>query len=171
MFDLVSIILFLIPAYVANSTPVVFGGGTPLDLNKKWSDGRYIFGKNKTIKGFISGVFGGTIVGLIISYFVLLPYFNNLIFQISGFFLLSLGTMIGDALGSFIKRRSNVTEGKPFLLDSFLFIIVALLLSVPFLNKAFYTLENLIFILILTLILHPLTNKLANMAGIKRVPW
>lgn len=170
-FDLISIILFLIPAYVSNGLPVLFGGGAPLDFGKKWVDNKYIFGKNKTIRGFISGVLGGTIVGIIIAYIFPIMYFNNITIQIVASFSLSFGTMFGDALGSFIKRRMNVEEGNPFFMDSWFFILISIILTIPFLNSTFYTWENLTFIFILTLLLHPIANKLANLFGLKKVPW
>jgi len=142
-----------------------------MDFGKKWSDGKYILGKNKTIRGFVSGVVGGTIAGILIAYISPIPYFNSHSSQMFASFLLALGTMVGDALGSFIKRRLNIHEGKPFILDSCFFIFVAILFSVPVLNASFYTIENLLFILILTIILHPLANKIANMLGMKKVPW
>jgi len=170
-FDIVSIILFLLPAYVSNSVPVIFGGGAPLDFGKKWSDGKYIFGKNKTIRGFISGVLGGTVVGISIAYLYPLGYFNSQFIQILASFMLSFGTMFGDALGSFIKRRMKIEEGNPFFMDSWFFILIAIILTIPLLNTNFYTVENILFILILTVLLHPLANKFANLFGLKKVPW
>jgi len=50
----------MLPAYMANPTAVVFGGGTPVDMGKNWKDGRRIFGDGKTFRGLI----GGTIAAL-----------------------------------------------------------------------------------------------------------
>lgn len=170
MFDLISLILFLIPVYIANATPVVLGGGKPLDFGIKL-DGKELLGKNKTIRGFIAGVFGGALAGLIIANFYLLPYFDSLQLQITGVFALSIGVMIGDAVGSFIKRRFGVGSGKPFILDSVLFLVFALVFVYPFANLSLYEPLNLIFFLVLTVILHPLTNMFANKVGLKNVPW
>jgi CDP-diglyceride synthetase len=35
---------FILPAYAANASPVVFGGGKPIDGGRKFFDGRPIFG-------------------------------------------------------------------------------------------------------------------------------
>ena len=49
MFWIWDAILFIIPAYVANSIPVVMGGGPPLDGGRMWKDGKRILGDGKTI--------------------------------------------------------------------------------------------------------------------------
>lgn len=165
------LILFLIPIYVANAIPVVLGGGKPLDLGAKWLDGKRIFGKSKTIRGFIAGVFGGALAGLIISQYYLLPFFNSMQLQVFGVFALSLGTMVGDAFGSFVKRRFWVDSGKPFFFDSIMFLVFALLFVYPYADISVYEPLNILFFLFLTVILHPLTNFIANRAGLKNVPW
>jgi CDP-2,3-bis-(O-geranylgeranyl)-sn-glycerol synthase len=169
--DFVSLILFLIPIYIANAIPVVLGGGKPLDFGAKWSDGKPLFGNGKTIRGFIAGVFGGTLTGIIISQYYLLPFFNSIELQIVGMFSLSLGTMIGDAGGSFVKRRFGVDSGKPFFLDSLMFLVFALALVYPFADPSLYEPLNILFFLVLTIVLHPLTNFIANRAGLKNVQW
>ncbi|MDK2383642.1 MAG: CDP-archaeol synthase, partial [Candidatus Korarchaeota archaeon] len=67
MLDLTILILkslwYILPAYMANMSPVIFGGGRPLDMGKKFLDGRRILGDHKTIKGFASGILIGTLVG------------------------------------------------------------------------------------------------------------
>lgn len=169
--DFVSLILFLIPIYIANAVPVILGGGTPLDFGIKWFDGRALFGNSKTVRGFVAGVFGGALAGLIISWYCILPFFDNFEIQVYGIFALSVGTMVGDALGSFVKRRFGVGSGKPFFLDSIMFIIFALIFVYPFANLSLYEPVNIIFFLVLTVVLHPLTNFIANRAGLKNVPW
>lgn len=64
IYEVVYGLFFIFPAYVANAMPVVLGGGTPIDLGRKLSDGKPIFGSHKTIRGFIAGVTSGTLVGL-----------------------------------------------------------------------------------------------------------
>ena len=63
--DLLSALLFMIPAYVANSTPIIFGGGKAIDFDKRFIDGERILGANKTIRGFISGLIFGSLVGIV----------------------------------------------------------------------------------------------------------
>ena len=57
--------LKFIPAYVANATPVLAGGGTKMDFGKNFFDGKRIFGNNKTFRGFFLGWAVGIGVGLV----------------------------------------------------------------------------------------------------------
>ncbi len=154
-------ILYILPAYVANGAPVIFGGGAPLDLGKKIS-GKRIFGDHKTIRGLIAGLLAGILVGAIESAY--LPYM--LYIGIA----LSVGTHVGDLLGSFVKRRLGLRPGaSAFLLDQYTFVIVALLLALPLGNLP--NVYGIIFILIITGILHKLTNIGAHMLRLKNVSW
>lgn len=165
------LLVFLIPVYIANSAPVVLGGGAPLDFRAVFPDGRRMLGQGKTIRGFIGGVLAGTVAGGIIAAAYHLPYFSGPSEQFLAGFVLSLGAMVGDSLGSFAKRRINIESGKPFWPDTVLFLIVALVLVYPFASSGLYQPFNIIFFLLLTVILHPLTNALANRLGLKKVPW
>lgn len=127
MVDLYSLVLYpliyILPAYIANATPVVLGAGKPIDRGKKlW--GKPIFGPNKTVRGLVAGLLAGIIVGWIESFY--LPYM--LFIGIAE----SIGTHFGDLLGSFIKRRLGVEAGKgvPFL-DQYMFLIFALVFALP----------------------------------------
>ena len=57
----------ILPAYVANASALLIGGGTPIDFGKKWKDGRRIFGDGKTWRGLISGAFLGMTGGFAIT--------------------------------------------------------------------------------------------------------
>ncbi len=171
MAQVIDLLLFLIPIYIANSSPVVLGGGEPLDLGIILGDGKRLFGEGKTIRGFIGGVAAGTVAGGLLSIFYILPFFLSGSNQFIGAFLLSFGALSGDALGSFIKRRSGIDSGKPFIIDTVLFLLIGLILVFPFVNQSLYEIPNLAFFIVLTMILHPLTNILANKAGLKNVPW
>ncbi len=154
-------ILFILPAWIANGTPVIFGGGMALDLGKKLS-GKPILGKHKTIRGTVTGLTGGFIVAFIESIFLT----NFLIVGIA----LSFGAIFGDLLGSFIKRQLNLKEGTNVLLmDQYLFFLFALIFALPF--GMFPNLYGMLVIIVLTGILHRLTNILAHKAKIKQVPW
>jgi CDP-2,3-bis-(O-geranylgeranyl)-sn-glycerol synthase len=91
--------------------------------------------------------------------------------QFIGGFLLSLGTMLGDAIGSFIKRRMKIQPGKQFALDQLSFLIVALVLVYPAVNKSVYEPLGLLLLFVLTYFLHSGTNFIANRLGLKSVPW
>jgi CDP-2,3-bis-(O-geranylgeranyl)-sn-glycerol synthase len=162
--DLIKTVYFIIPAYTANFIPVILGGkGTPIDLGKKFIDGERIFGKNKTIRGFISGIAFGSIAGLIV----------ELIFFEVGFtrigFLISLGAMSGDLMGSFIKRRLRIPPGDPLLLlDQLSFILGALFFTLPFYELS---LEAILLITLITFPIHILANLFAYLLKLKPTPW
>jgi CDP-2,3-bis-(O-geranylgeranyl)-sn-glycerol synthase len=155
-------ILFIFPAYAANGAPILFGGrGKALDFGKKIG-GKRIFGDNKTIIGTLSSLIAGTAVGLI--YYPFLPYMLPIAI------LLATGAVIGDLVGSFIKRRLNYKSGKSFpILDQYGFFVFALLLAYPLghLPNAY----GLLFLVVLTGIAHVLTNRGANKLKLKSVPW
>ncbi len=164
-------IIYVAPAYIANSSPVIVGGGPPIDMGKNFIDGRRIFGDHKTIRGLIGGILFGTLTGLII-----FPFISRVDFQCSigeailWALLLSIGTHIGDLLGSFIKRRLNMKPGSPApILDQIGFIIFALLLAWP--RYPWITSTEITIVIILTLIIHPLSNVAAYLAGLKDKPW
>lgn len=166
---MLDLLVFLIPAYVANSSPVVLGGGASLDFGRKLN-GKRILGEGKTIRGFAGGVMAGTIAGVIVAWFYPLPFFASMEHQMTGAFMLALGTLAGDSMGSFLKRRLAMESGSPFFPDTFIFLIVALAFAFPFV-QGLYSPFNLAFLFGLTIILHPTTNFLANRIGLKKVPW
>lgn len=168
---MLELLLFLVPVYVANSSPVVLGGGAPLDLNIRLPDGRRLFGQGKTIRGFVGGVIAGTLAGMLVALIYQLPYFPDQSAQFMAAFLLSLGTLSGDAVGSFMKRRLGMESGEQFMPDTFIFLLISLIFVFPLADISLYGPLNLGFFLILTIILHPLTNVLANRLGLKKVPW
>jgi len=153
---------FIFPAYCANATPVLMGGGLPIDFGKKFPDGKPIFGKNKTFRGFFSGLVVGTLVGFVESIFF--PEYH-----FSFGFLISLGALLGDLAGAFMKRRIGIAPGNLLpVVDQIDFIIGAIILSLPL--KILY-LELTIAVLIITIPLHVLTNFAAYKLGLKSNPW
>jgi CDP-2,3-bis-(O-geranylgeranyl)-sn-glycerol synthase len=154
-------IIFILPSWVANGAPVIFGGGAPLDFGKKFMK-KPIFGKHKTVRGTISGLCAGFLTA-----FAEYPFLNYML--LTGI-MLSIGTILGDLLGSFIKRRAGIKEGASvFLMDQYLFFVLALVFAFPFGNLP--SLPGIIVLIVLTGVLHRLTNVLAHKARIKKVPW
>lgn len=170
MIDFVNTILYILPAYIANSSPVVLGGGKAIDGGAKIMNKR-VFGDSKTIMGFFGGLFAGILAVIILAYTIEIPFFPSRNFQIYGGIALSFGTVIGDLVGSFIKRRLDIEEGKPFIVDQFMFLIFALIFAFPFTMIPFYNWDNLLYLVVLTYILHIGSNVVANRIGIKKVPW
>ncbi len=167
----IELLVFIFPAYIANAVPVLLGSGTPMDFRGNFFDGRRVFGDGKTIRGFFAGVFGGIAAGGAISYFYLSPFFPDAKTQFVAFALMALGTITGDALGSFLKRRLNVSPGKPFIMDQLMFLVVALLFAQPFSSPFVYEWEQLAFLFLATYVLHVGSNFAANKFGWKKVPW
>ena len=155
---------FILPAYCANAVPVITGGGRPIDLGKKFSDGKPIFGNNKTIRGFLSGLAVGTAVGLAES--ALFPEFPILFG-----FLISSGALFGDLAGAFIKRRLGLSPGDLMpVIDQVDFIIGAILFSL-FLPLRIMSPALIITVLVITPPIHILTNFAAYKLGLKKHPW
>jgi CDP-2,3-bis-(O-geranylgeranyl)-sn-glycerol synthase len=169
-------------AWIANATPVLGGGGRPIDGGRNFRDGRRILGDGKTIRGFLVGVFFGILTG--IGQFLAAPYLRPILAQfvtitpemdyvlsisIPVAFLLSIGALTGDIIGSFIKRRVNVKSGDPSpFLDQIGFIIMALIFAFPLM------IPDPIFVIILiltTLGIHWLSNALGYLLGLKKNPW
>ena len=179
LYLLLKTIWLLIPAYTPNNFAVLFGGGTPIDLGKYFVDGRRILGDGKTIRGFVFGVAGGIFCGIFqfeiekffgIGLFSSLHFYDALILITS----LSVGSLSGDIIGSFIKRRVGIKRGQAFpFFDQLTFLIVAFIFAYsfsPYFTKLF-TVEIIVIALILTPILHLLTNFIAYKLGLKDVPW
>lgn len=149
-------IWFILPAYLANAAPAVVGGGPPLDLGKRFVDGRRIFGDGKTLRGFLGGLAAGTVVGVLQGR----PWAG---------LMLALGAMLGDLVGSFIKRRLNISRGDPAPgLDQLGFVLVALAMVSPIETASWQVVAA---VLVLTPPLHLSTNLLGYKLGLKAKPY
>jgi CDP-2,3-bis-(O-geranylgeranyl)-sn-glycerol synthase len=154
-------LIYILPAYVANGSPVIFGGGPPLDFGKTMFKKR-ILGDNKTIRGTTMGILCGIAVGV--------WEYPALSYMLPVAVALSAGTIAGDLIGSFIKRRVGVKPGAsvPFM-DQYGFFIMALLFAWPFGNMP--TLYGLVFLTLITGLMHFATNVAAHRLKLKSVPW
>ncbi len=156
MVDVLLALYFFLPAYVANFVPGVIGHGRPVDLGRNFVDGRRILGNGVTVRGTVSGILGGTIIGFLQGQLLL-------------GFILGVGAMGGDMAGSFIKRRLGKSSGSPlFPLDQLNFVFGGLFLA------SFLVSIPLDFILVLVLLTpfgHLAINKLGYHFNMKEVPW
>jgi len=166
----------MLPAYIANPTAVVFGGGTPIDFGKNWKDGRRILGDGKTFRGLIGGTICGIIIGLI--QMQVLPQFSLdafTPFTLSAIVALSFGALLGDIVKSFFKRRLGLARGAKFpLVDQLDFVAGAWVLAYIVEPKWFidnFTFWIIITVIILTPILHRLTNIIGYYIKVKKEPW
>lgn len=160
-------IWFILPAYVANATPVVLGGGTPIDGGRLFRDGRPIFGAGKTIRGFVAGLVAGSTVGVLQGILGGQPC----TYAMLGL-LLALGALVGDLAGSFIKRRLNIPRGGAApVLDQLGFVIFALLFASPLMPQMPLRWEAILTILIITPPIHLATNFVGYKLGFKSRPY
>ncbi|QQG39696.1 MAG: CDP-2,3-bis-(O-geranylgeranyl)-sn-glycerol synthase [Candidatus Aenigmatarchaeota archaeon] len=173
--DLLIGLWVILPAYFANAFAPLAGGRTPLDMGAKVG-GRQVFGSGKTWKGTLFGIFIGTAVGFIEIYYqpgltayaatksVALPQLGPL-----SVFLISTGAMIGDLVGSFMKRRWGVPRGEPVpLLDQLDFVVGAFALSYAFVELRFVP---MVLIVAFTPLIHLMANLIGYKIGAKKVPW
>ena len=169
---------FILPAYFANGGALAFGGGTPVDFGKIDSKGARWIGDGVTWRGVIAGTIIGIITGAVQGYiapmilseigpYIITPIITDVNSGILIGFLLGFGALLGDAIGSFLKRRLGIGRGKPApFLDQLDFIIVALILVSPVVEM------NLLFFVIaivLTFIIHLIANGGAYLLGLKDV--
>ena len=165
----IQIILFLLPMYFANSSAVISGGKTPLDLNIRAWDGKRWLGNSKTFKGTFAAIFIGTLAAVVIANLV--PQHTTSIaenYVLFGF-MVSIGAMLGDITGSFLKRRVNIESGKQvFLLDQLDFWVGGIILGSVFFMPS---LLQLIAMVIITFLAHRFFNWVAFKAQLKEVPW
>jgi len=173
IYEIAYALWFILPAYIANAFPVIFGGGLAIDMGKKLPDGKPIFGSHKTVRGFIAGLIAGilTTIGQTValqykpSDFVLPFQFNLLIGS-----MIALGALVGDLFHSFIKRRMGLVEGSPLpVADQLDFVLGAILFSL--LVSASPHLLTVALVIVITLPIHLLTNFIAYMLGVKKTPW
>jgi len=131
----------IIPAYIANASAVLVGGGTPIDFGKTWGDGKRILGDGKTWRGLFSGTFIGMTAGfglvvgasyintsefayLNLTDFYAFPLMIPLIFSIC------VGALLGDIIESFFKRRIGKKRGEDWIpFDQLDFILGVLFFS------------------------------------------
>jgi CDP-2,3-bis-(O-geranylgeranyl)-sn-glycerol synthase len=159
---IVEALKFIFPAYCANAIPVLAGGGPCMDFGRTLRDGRPIFGRNKTFRGFFAGLAIGTIAGLVESY-----VFN---YAIAFGFMISLGALMGDLAGAFVKRRLNIPPGGLLpVVDQVDFIIGAILFSLLVPMDRSWGLY--VAVLVITPPVHLLTNYAAYRLKLKNNPW
>ncbi|HII39104.1 TPA: CDP-2,3-bis-(O-geranylgeranyl)-sn-glycerol synthase [Candidatus Micrarchaeota archaeon] len=168
------LILFILPAYVANAMPVILGGGPKLDSGKSLGDGRRILGDGKTLYGLIGGLMCGILTAAALA--ATIP--DLFATTAAGFGtklltggLLAAGALCGDLAGSFFKRRTGMERGQPsLLLDQLTFLFFALAFAAPYFPTQ-AGIPGLVFLAVLTFVLHILFNVIAHRLKLKSVPW
>jgi CDP-2,3-bis-(O-geranylgeranyl)-sn-glycerol synthase len=171
-----SALWLMIPAYVPNPVAAISGGGTPIDLGRRFPDGRRVLGDGKTIRGFVIGVLAGIIVGLIQ---IQAAAAWDLAFLPQHTFvtviLFSVGALLGDMVKSFFKRRVGKARGEKWpIADQYDLVAGALLLTALFSFQWLIdtlTLLVVFWIIVFTPLLHRAVNVIGYLTGVKDVPW
>jgi CDP-2,3-bis-(O-geranylgeranyl)-sn-glycerol synthase len=163
-------IWFIASAYVTNAFPTVVKGQIPVDGGRTWS-GRRILGDSKTVEGTFAGLVFGIFIGFLqVGLQPKMPAELNLpVLTMPVVILLCTGTMFGDIVGSFIKRRLGINPGDPaLLLDQLGFLIFAFIFASA---ATAIDINIVILLIILTPILHVLTNIFVYLLRLKEHPW
>ena len=131
----------ILPAYIANASAKLFGGGTPIDFGKKCKDGKRILGDGKTWRGLIIGTLIGMIGGFGLSIgafyinqvapsYITVSNFLEFPLMIPIIFSICFGALIGDIIESYFKRRVGRDRGQDWIpFDQLDFILGVLFFS------------------------------------------
>jgi CDP-2,3-bis-(O-geranylgeranyl)-sn-glycerol synthase len=166
---IVEALKFIFPAYCANGTPVLAGGGTKMDFGRNFIDGKRVFGDNKTFRGFFFGWAVGFLVGIIEGFVF---GFENypVLFSV----LIPLGALLGDLTGAFIKRRLSIQPGGLLpVVDQIDFVVGAVVFALPLALTGMFALtwQVAVTVLLITPPIHLLTNFGAYKLKLKKHPW
>ncbi|MBT4059741.1 MAG: CDP-archaeol synthase [Euryarchaeota archaeon] len=180
----------------------------PIDGGKIHSDGNRLLGDGKTWNGLLGGCIGGGLICMLThalaagngmynsgpfldplgAYTSSSEDIQNSWFWIGGEwgasfimgFILGLGCMIGDSVGSFVKRRRGLkregeVSSKAPLLDTLPFAIFTFIFGLLFLSPAIagdtVLVKGMVILLILTPIIHRSFNVMGYKLGLKSVPY
>jgi CDP-2,3-bis-(O-geranylgeranyl)-sn-glycerol synthase len=174
--DLYRGFLFLSPSFFANSAAVYTSGLGPVDRGKLFYDGKPILGTNKTIGGVIGAIIGGGMLGISISVFFPEIFSDEFVIDRHPSidyiwylgFIQGFAAILGDSMGSFIKRRVDLKPGGPFpIMDQIGFVIIAFLMVQIFVKIP----QSWVWVIPLTLIIHFAANAIAYTFGWKSVWW
>jgi len=174
--EVINALWFILPAYVANSSPTLLAGVKTMDSGKNFIDGKRILGDGKTWEGFFGGIAIGSLIGFLLIMFYDVVAEFAIHYQIvltqtnmSIVFALCVGALVGDVVGSFIKRRFSIERGEPApLLDQLDFVIGSLFFA------SFFTvleLRTIVILIFLTPVIHWLSCVIGYIFRIKRRPW
>lgn len=183
MFELTfSTIYLLLPAYLANMAPVIAGRlgfwsrlNTPLDNNKTFF-GQPIFGPGKTWRGLLIGCIASILMAGLQAMLYQLGWVRSLspvnFLQVNWFvfgLLAGLGALAGDILKSFAKRQLHIASGQPWPVFDQLDFLAGTVLATWWLFP--WHANRLWIAIIITLIVHPLSNVVGYLLKIKKVWW
>ncbi len=171
--EMLKLLYFLLPAYFADMAPVFFKQtllslDKPLDYGIKFS-GKDLLGRHKTIRGVLVAI----ITGMIIFYIQQALDINSIIrytdYSIFLGFLITFGAVFGDIFKSFIKRRFDIAPGKSFIIADQVDAVVGAIVFSAFMID--YTLFQIAFMILATLILKIIINHIGYYLKIREEKW
>jgi CDP-2,3-bis-(O-geranylgeranyl)-sn-glycerol synthase len=110
--------------------------------------------------GFLYYLFSFLQIEELISHIIILGFFTGS--------LMTFGGLIGDIVGSFIKRRSGIERGKSFIfLDQLGFLVLGMIFVFPLIV---WPIEFLLIQVPITFILHIVANLFGYITGIQEDP-
>ena len=165
LFRPVQLLYFMAPAYAANMAPpfVRYWRGWNRPISRRW------LGTHKTVMGFGLGVVAAVIATFIQSRIA----WDGALVAYQDWATLGLrfgvGAMAGDVAKSFVKRRTGIAPGDPWIpWDQIDFVLGALALVW---GAAALSRVDLVTILLLSVAGHVLVNHLGYWLGIRDVRW
>ncbi|MBI2123974.1 MAG: CDP-archaeol synthase [Candidatus Wildermuthbacteria bacterium] len=179
---LVACSYFILPACAANVVPVlakrfnIFPSlALPMDCGVKVG-GEPLLGSHKTLRGFVLGTMAAVIVTMgqnILDRFTPLSVPELVDYAQANWlvlgFLLGFGSLIGDAMGSFVKRRARKKPGKPFpVLDQVGMAIMAIIMVMGVYPLS---MDAIVAIIVLTFFWHMGASRTAYLFGIRQEKW
>ena len=155
----------MLPAYLANMAPPFtrFWRGWNRPISRRW------LGEHKTVMGFFAGLMVAMVTTFVQSKIHwregLLPYAWWPLLGIA----FGFGTMGGDAIKSFLKRRARIPPGRPWIpMDQLDFVIGSLLLIGPFAHVSW---SDIALILLVSFVGDIAVNHLSYALGIRETKW
>jgi len=173
MREFITLLYVFLPAFIANSTPVL---AQHAPILKQWSTPVCAkwFGSHKTYRGFLFGVLFGVLVSVLqyslrdVRFLSSITMLHDTLQQsILVGFLIGCGALVGDAVESLIKRRMHIAPGKAlpywdgadYMIGSILFLIPVYTVPVP----------GMLFLLVVGPLLSLCANSISYLLGIKEV--
>jgi CDP-2,3-bis-(O-geranylgeranyl)-sn-glycerol synthase len=178
IYTLVEAIFLILPAYAANGLTPLVGlckNLHPVDGGRKFR-GQPLLGPGKSWEGLAFGTLIGGIIGLVeMLAYPYLPFGASpvslsivMMSPLLGL-LMGFGAMLGDIVGSFIKRRLKVGRGKPApVLDQLDFLAGALAFSLLLINLKW---DWVILLAVITPVIHIVANVIGYVLKVKKQPW
>jgi len=180
MILILKVFFLMLPAYFSNMAPVFVKNkfsflDVPVDFNKSFF-GQPIFGRNKTIRGFLAGIIFSIIIvalqKLLFQYnFIreisLINYSQVNIFFLG--FLFGFGALFGDLIKSFFKRRFEIIPSDSVkIIDQLDYVVGSLFfISIVYIPPV----DIIILVMVVSLILTIVFNHLAYYFHFRKEKW